>query len=167
MKKQIALAVLLLSAGSAWSQNQPDLAQSYAKGQAIVQTVKESAKSNEGWSAPKETPATPAKLISFADLLRGASTEAKLDFLESLTLVDGKVASAKIDALKAQLGEVQARAIISAINPHPKPVFKESGAMNSLAWCDEHECNDAACRPSGDHHACLDARNHLCFDTCH
>ena len=105
-------------------------------------------------------------LIQMSDLLKGVSVEAKLEFLDSLTLVDGKVASVRIDFLKHDLNESGVQKILSALNPHPQPVYKVSAPMHTMALCGNDSCDDAACRPSGGHRACLDKPGYMCFGSC-
>ncbi|MBI4676097.1 MAG: hypothetical protein HY748_00770 [Elusimicrobia bacterium] len=147
-----------------------------AKAKTIVTQAKEMAKTQAEDSKqsgqPKAENADPdRKLAAMAELLKGASAEAKLEFLESLTLVDGKVASVKIDLLKRELGEARVREILVALNPHPQPAYKITPPLHVLALCGDTGggyCDDSACRnrPSGSGKGCLPEKGHLCFDSC-
>ena len=107
-----------------------------------------------------------SELAHLSNLLQGISSEAKLEFLDSLMLVDGKVASFKIDLLKRDLGEARLKVFLAALTPNPQPGYKTVAAGYALGLCTNGVCEDSACRPSGDHNACLDKPKYLCFDSC-
>lgn len=172
MKINAALTALLLPLASiAWGQADVALVQSQEKAKLIVQAAKQSFKQSPTASpvagTDKAKPsASPDKFISMADLLKGASDEAKLELLNSLTLVDGKVASVSLALVRRDVGEAGVREILSALNPHPGKVYKIIPPFNTLGLCTPDHCDDAACRPIGDRRGCLPVARHMCFSGC-
>ena len=157
MGKLVVSGVLLSLVSTAWSQPNVDLGQSVDKAKKLVQSAAQSLQP----TAPRITQAAADnKTASMPDLLDGASDEAKKEFLDSLTLVDGKVASVKIAQLKRELGPARAREIVSFLNPHPQKTYKVTGT--TLGLCNENECDDAACRNKN----CVDMKGYMCFSSC-
>src|SRR5438552_621021 len=56
-------------------------------------------------------------LIRMSDILKGASPAAKEEFLDSLVLLDGKVASVSLEKLTRELGETKVKAMLWEIFP--------------------------------------------------
>ena len=84
--KLVVGGMLLSLVSTAWSQPNVDLGQSVEKAKKIVQSAAQSLQP----TAPRITQAAAdSKTASMSDMLNGASDEAKKEFLDSVTLVDG------------------------------------------------------------------------------
>lgn len=174
MKLNAALAVLLLSLASvAWSQVNADLALSEEKAKQIVQAAKQSFRQTTESATAREDDAiakpfeSPNALVSVSALLKGASSEAKLEFLENLKLVDGKVASIGVGLLKRDLGEARVKEIILALNPSREKAYKLAGPAGTLGLCNERTCLDTACysdKPGVKY--CVDTPKSECYASC-
>lgn len=173
MKMNAALTALLLPLASiAWSQVNADLTQSEEKAKQIVRAGKQSIRQTAvspvagADEAMKKTSASLGELVSVSSLLKGASSEAKLEFLENLKLIDGKVASVGIGLLKRDLGEARVKEIILALNPSEGKAYKLAGP-HALALCGERTCLDTACfsdKPGVRY--CADYPKSECYSTC-
>lgn len=105
------------------------------------------AKSTKAELAATPQGAASRESSSMSENLAGASAAAKLEFLDSLVLVDGKIASAKVDLLRQELGDARVQALIKALAPNQKPVYKFDSAIGASSLCGNGVCNDSACRP--------------------
>lgn len=171
MKMNAALAALLLPVASvAWSQVDADLARSEEKAQQIVRAAKQSVRKiavpaeDNVMTPPTET---SSALVSVSELLKGASSEAKLEFLENLKLVDGKVASIGVELLKRDLGEARVKEIILALNPSKEKAYKLAGSVGTLGLCNDRTCKDTACysdKPGVKY--CVDTPKSECYASC-
>lgn len=114
-------------------------------------------------------------VVSMKNLLQGASAAAKQEFLESLQLVDGRVASVSTKSLRAELGAERVAVILLAINPPAEgvpgdpdqtKVKKLAADSHTLALCGEHVCNDTACYYDGSSKYCVDSPGSNCYSSC-
>lgn len=109
----------------------------------------------------------PSDPVSTVDLFAGASAEAKLEFFESIVWVNGRIASAKVELLRRDLGEARPHAALKALVPGSKRPSRFDPASGVLSVCGNDHCDNAACRPrSGGGRGCLPLDRHLCFSPC-
>ncbi len=99
-------------------------------------------------------------LVRMSDLLRGASPAAKEEFLDSLVLLDGKVASVALERLTRDLGKARMQKVLQTIfsspaSPaSPATFINASGDFRPATFCDQNYCYGAVCTGSSTHHYC-------------
>jgi hypothetical protein len=112
-----------------------------------------------------ERTGAPPKLITLSKLLDGASDAAKLEFLNSLRFVDGRVASVSTDLSEQDLGKARVRKIMRALNPHPQKVYM-LGPFHTMNLCNENQCDGAICHSDDNGTGCVSRNNSICMGPC-
>ena len=99
-------------------------------------------------------------LIRMSDLLKDASPEAKAEFLDSLVLVDGKVASVSFDRMQHEVGVARMHKVLLTIFPERSSNRSSvSDGVQTKTLCDEHYCYGAACTGGAGHTYCKTVNN--------
>lgn len=104
-----------------------------------------------------------AKPVTLDAILAGVPADAKRDFVESLSFINGEVVSARTGALEKAVGAKRTREILVKIGVSEEIKGPDGKSLCGDGWCDHSACTSSSSDPRPQ---CLSHPSWTCRSTC-